>query len=97
MGSTPVGYLYTPQQLAGGGRYGPKTKIGNWSEDLSLEEVKLDSNLRYDLDLTSLDAMNVIMALEDEFGQEAGIEQILELQTVQQLVDYLLSLLQQPK
>ena len=65
--------------------------------DLPLEEVKLDSNLRDDLDLTSLDAMNVIMALEDELGQEADIEQILELQTVQQLVDYLLSLLQQPK
>lgn len=65
--------------------------------DLPLEEVKLDSNLRDDLDLTSLDAMNVIMALEDEFGREADIEQILELQTVQQLVDYLLSLLQQPK
>ena len=65
--------------------------------DLPLEEVKLDSNLRDDLDLTSLDAMNVIMALEDEFGQEADIEQILELQTVQQLVDYLLNFLQQPK
>ena len=65
--------------------------------DLPLEEVKLDSNLRDDLDLTSLDAMNVIMALEDEFGQEADIEQILELQTVQQLIDYLLSLLQKPK
>ena len=65
--------------------------------DLPLEEVKLDSNLRDDLDLTSLDEMNVIMALEDEFGQEADIEQILELQTIQQLVDYLLSLLQQPK
>ncbi|MFZ8904379.1 MAG: acyl carrier protein [bacterium] len=65
--------------------------------DLPLEDVKLDSNLRDDLDLTSLDAMNVIMALEDEFGQEADIEQILELQTVRQLVDYLLNLLQQPK
>ena len=65
--------------------------------DLPLEEVKLDSNLRDDLDLTSLDAMNVMMALEDEFGQEADIEQILELQTVQQLVDYLLNFLQQPK
>ena len=65
--------------------------------DLPLEEVKLDSNLRDDLDLTSLDAMNVIMALEDEFGQEADIEQTLELQTVQQLVDYLLNLLQRPK
>ena len=65
--------------------------------DLPLEVVKLDSNLRDDLDLTSLDAMNVIMALEDEFGQEDDIEQILELQTVQQLVAYLLNLLQQPK
>ena len=65
--------------------------------DLPLEEVKLDSNLRDDLDLTSLDAMNVIMALEDELGQEADIEQILELKTVQQLVDYLLRLLQKPK
>ena len=65
--------------------------------DLPLEEVKPDSNLRDDLDLTSLDAMNVIMALEDELGQEADIEEILELQTVQQLVDYLLSLFQQPK
>ena len=65
--------------------------------DLPLEDVQLDSNLRDDLDLTSLDAMNVIMALEDEFGQEADIEQILELQTVQQLVDYLLNLIQQPK
>ncbi|HCV86803.1 MAG TPA: acyl carrier protein [Deltaproteobacteria bacterium] len=65
--------------------------------DLPAEEVKLNSNLRDDLDLTSLDAMNVIMALEDEFGQEADIEQILELKTVQQLVDYLLNLLQQSK
>ena len=65
--------------------------------DLPLGDVKLDSNLRDDLDLTSLDAMNVIMALEDEFGQEADIEQILELQTVRQLVDYLLNLLQQTK
>ena len=63
--------------------------------DLQVEEVKLNSNLRDDLDLTSLDAMNVIMALEDEFGQEADIEQILELKTVKQLVDYLLNLLQQ--
>jgi acyl carrier protein len=65
--------------------------------DLPLKEVRLDANLREDLDLTSLDAMNVIMSLEDEFGQEADIEQILEFQTVQQLIDYLFNLLQQPK
>ena len=30
---------FTPQQLAGGGRYSFKTKIGNWSEEKALEEA----------------------------------------------------------
>lgn len=25
---------YTPQQLSGGPRYGAKTRVGNWSEDV---------------------------------------------------------------
>lgn len=33
MGSTPVGYLYTPQQLAGSVRYGSGVLLGNWRED----------------------------------------------------------------
>ena len=37
---------FTPQQLAGGGRYSSKTKIGNWSEDLSLQEVRLAEYLK---------------------------------------------------
>lgn len=31
---------FTPQQLAGAGRYGPKTRIGNWQEDVELDETK---------------------------------------------------------
>ena len=30
---------FTPQQLAGAGRYSHKTRIGNWNEDQALEEV----------------------------------------------------------
>jgi calcyphosin len=37
---------FTPQQLAGGGKYGFKTKIGNWSEEKSLEEIMLQDFLR---------------------------------------------------
>ena len=37
---------FTPQQLAGGGRYSSKTKIGNWSEDLSLQDVRLAEYLK---------------------------------------------------
>jgi hypothetical protein len=32
--------LYTTQQLVGGPRYSHKTKIGNWQEDMELEEIK---------------------------------------------------------
>jgi len=31
---------FTPQQSAGGGKYHYKTKIGNWLEDLEIEEMK---------------------------------------------------------
>ena len=32
--------LYTTQQLQGGPRYSSKVKIGNWYEDIDLEEIK---------------------------------------------------------
>ena len=31
---------FTPQQLAGAGRYNAKTRIGNWLEDIVLEEER---------------------------------------------------------
>jgi len=31
---------FTPQQLAGAGRYNSKTRIGNWLEDIELDETK---------------------------------------------------------
>jgi len=31
---------FTPQQLAGAGRYNSKTRIGNWLEDVELDETK---------------------------------------------------------
>lgn len=37
---------FTPQQLTGGPKYGPKCRIGNWSEDLELEEIKLKDFLK---------------------------------------------------
>jgi len=32
---------FTPQQLTGGQKYASKCRIGNWSEDMELEEIKL--------------------------------------------------------
>ncbi|ETP13470.1 hypothetical protein F441_11391 [Phytophthora nicotianae CJ01A1] len=32
---------FTPQQLVGAGRYAPITRIGNWNEDLMLDEARM--------------------------------------------------------
>lgn len=34
---------FTPQQLAGGPKFSPVTRIGNWLEELSLEEAKVSN------------------------------------------------------
>ena len=56
---------------------------------LQSSETNIEMNLRDDLDIVSLDAMNIIMALEDEFKIEADIETILEMQKVSDIVDHL--------
>ena len=52
-------------------------------------DLNEDMKLRDDLDIVSLDAMNIIMALEDEFNVEAEIETVLEMQKVADIVDHL--------
>lgn len=37
---------FTPQQLTGGPKYNHKVRLGNWSEDLELEEIKLKDYLK---------------------------------------------------
>ncbi|MGA1598576.1 MAG: acyl carrier protein [bacterium] len=60
--------------------------------DLSPEEVRLEMSLREELDLNSLDATNVLMTLEDRLKVEADLEDFLELQTVGDLLDYMIRL-----
>lgn len=56
---------------------------------LKAGDLNEDMKLRDDLDIVSLDAMNIIMALEDEFNVEAEIETVLEMQKVADIVDHL--------
>ena len=37
---------YTTQQLQGGGKYSVKTKIGNWYEDMVMDETKFKDYIR---------------------------------------------------
>ena len=55
---------------------------------LNSSELNTDMNLRDDLDIVSLDAMNIIMSLEDEFKIEADIETVLEMQKISDIIDH---------
>ena len=59
-------------------------------EQLQVEEsdVTMDTNLMKDLSADSLDAVEIIMAIEDEYGIEIPEEEAEKIQTVGDLVRY---------
>lgn len=60
-------------------------------DTLSCDEgqVTLDANLKDDLDADSLDAVELIMTAEDEFGIEIPDEDAMNIKTVKDIVDYI--------
>lgn len=59
-------------------------------EQLSVDEsmVTMDTNLMKDLEADSLDAVEIIMAIEEEFGIEIPDEEAEKIQLVGDLVKY---------
>lgn len=59
-------------------------------EQLQVEkdEVNLETNLMKDLSADSLDAVEIIMAIEDAYGIEIPDEAAEKIQTVKDLVDF---------
>ena len=59
-------------------------------EQLSVEEddITMDTHLMKDLEADSLDAVEIIMAIEDEYGIEIPDEVAEKFQTVADLVHY---------
>ncbi|MDD8048329.1 MAG: acyl carrier protein [Thomasclavelia sp.] len=60
-------------------------------DNLNTEEdkVTIDANLKEDLDADSLDAVELIMAIEDEFEIEIPDDKAAEIKTVKDIVDYI--------
>ena len=60
------------------------------AEQLSVEEdaVKMETHLMKDLEADSLDAVEIIMAIEDEFGIDVPDEDAEKFQTVSDIVSY---------
>jgi acyl carrier protein len=57
--------------------------------DVDVEEVTLEAKLDDDLGADSLDAVELIMAIEDEFDIEVSDEEAQKFKTVKQIVDYI--------
>ena len=61
------------------------------AEQLSVEadEVNMDSNIQDDLGADSLDVVDLLMSIEDEFEVEVPDEEIENIKTVGALVSYI--------
>ena len=57
--------------------------------ELDPDSITLDTNLIDDLGADSLDVVELIMSLEDEFGIAISDEDAAQLYTVRRIVDYL--------
>lgn len=57
--------------------------------DLDPESVTMDTNLIDDIGADSLDVVELIMALEDEFSISISDEDAAQLYTVRRIVEYL--------
>lgn len=57
--------------------------------EMDPEEITLETNLIDDLGADSLDVVELIMSLEDEFGVSIADEDAAQLYTVGRIVDYL--------
>ncbi|MEN9435174.1 MAG: acyl carrier protein [Pseudomonadota bacterium] len=53
------------------------------------DEVKIDSSFTNDLGADSLDTVELVMALEEEFGTEIPDEEAEKITTVQEAIDYI--------
>ena len=61
------------------------------SEELCVEQdrITLQADFLEDLEMDSLDVVEIIMSLEDEFGVEIPDDEIEGIKTVEDLVNYL--------
>lgn len=56
---------------------------------VSIDEITMDSDIMKDLDADSLDMVEVIMAVEDEYGVEVADEDLEGVATIRDVIEYL--------
>lgn len=64
----------------------------NWEES----KIRLDASLHDDLQMSSLDQMTLFIALEDEFQRTIPQEEVADLRTVNDVIQFIHKKLQEP-
>jgi acyl carrier protein len=59
-------------------------------------EIRLDASLRNDLQASSLDQMTLFIVLEDEFQRSIPQEEVTDLATVKDIIDFIHKKLREP-
>lgn len=57
--------------------------------DIDESKITLDAKLKEDLELDSLDSVELIMSSEEEFGIEIPDEDVMNFKTVNDIVNYI--------
>ena len=57
--------------------------------DVDESKITLDAKLKEDLELDSLDSVELIMSAEEEFGIEIPDEDVMNFKTVNDIVNYI--------
>lgn len=57
--------------------------------DIDESKITLDAKLKEDLELDSLDSVELIMSAEEEFGVEIPDEDVMNFKTVNDIVNYI--------
>ena len=58
-------------------------------DDITVDTIKRDAHLSHDLGFDSLDLVEAVMAVEDEFGIDIPDEEVGEIKTVGDAVTYI--------
>ena len=64
--------------------------------EIDAEEIKLDANLYQDLDLDSIDAVDLVVKLREITGKKISPDAFKAVRTVEDVVDEVLKLIQEP-
>lgn len=57
--------------------------------DIDESKITLDAKLKEDLELDSLDSVELIMSAEEEFGIEIPDEDVMNFKTINDIVNYI--------